>query len=310
MPASVSVVIACYSEDRWDQLSDTIESLANQTTPADEVIVVVDHNDPLRARIAATWPRITTLANAGVRGASGARNTGVRHAGTELVAFLDDDTAAWPCWLEQLIAPFADEDIVGVGGAVEPRWESSEPSWFPPEFHWVVGASYRGMPAGPAMVRNVWSENMAVRRDDFLAAGGFREGFGKVADRSRPEDTDLCLRMAGPAHSGETGWRYVPAALVSHHVPADRATLRFFLGRCYAEGIGKAQLRLLHRHRHALTTERQYLRGVVFRAVLSGLRRPLGEGAVTRLAQAAMVVAGVGAAGCGFAHGNVVRKGA
>jgi hypothetical protein len=105
-------------------------------------------------------------------------------------------------------------------------------------------------------------------------------------------------------------WRYVPSAVVTHHVPADRTTLRFFLGRCYAEGVGKAQLRLLHRDGQTLRTERQYLRVVVSKAVFHGLRRPLGEGAVARLARTTMVVAGVGAAACGFALGSVARNGA
>ncbi len=33
-------------------------------------------------------------------------------------------------------------------------------------------------------------------RDVFLAVGGFRVGFGKLGDRNRPEDTELCLRMS------------------------------------------------------------------------------------------------------------------
>jgi GT2 family glycosyltransferase len=81
-----------------------------------------------------------------------------------------------------------------VVGRVEPIWAASRPHWFPPEFDWVVGASYRGMPQAVTPVRNAWSNNMAIRRTVFLAVGGFRDNFGKTGERSRPEDTDLCLR--------------------------------------------------------------------------------------------------------------------
>ena len=61
---------------------------------------------------------------------------------------------------------------------------------------------------------------MAVRRAVFEKVGGFRVDFGKVGDVSRPEDTDLCIRM-----STETGgrWIFVPEAVVDHDVEAERA---------------------------------------------------------------------------------------
>ena len=35
-------------------------------------------------------------------------------------------------------------------------------------------------------------------------------------------------------------WMYVPEAIIHHEVPAHRASFRFFLARCFAEGYGKA----------------------------------------------------------------------
>ena len=53
-----------------------------------------------------------------------------------------------------------------------------------------------GMPTVTAPIRNVWSASMVVRRETFMAVGGFRTGFGKLGGQNRPEDTELCLRMS------------------------------------------------------------------------------------------------------------------
>src|SRR6185369_4468184 len=182
----------------------------------------------------------------------GTRNTGAWHTTTDLVAFLDGDITAGPRWLAQLVAPFDDPSVVGTGGAIAAAWERSRPRWLPDELLWAVGASYTGMPTTTAPVRNVWSASMAVRRDVFAAVGGFREGFGKIGARNRPEDTDLCLRMS----EGRGGWMYVPEAVVEHAVPPERATFRFLLRRCYAEGRGKVQMARLLEGAASLGAER------------------------------------------------------
>ncbi|MEU7870745.1 glycosyltransferase [Dactylosporangium sp. NPDC049140] len=293
----VSVVIPCYSERRWEQLRAAVASAWAQEPRPERVVVVVDHNPALLARAERELPGTTVVANESERGASGARNTGVRHTTSRFIALLDDDATARPGWLAGLLAPFADPGVVGTGGAIAPAWERGRPGWFPDEFLWVVGASYRGMPTEQAPVRNVWSESMAVRRDAFLAVGGFRVGFGKVGERARPEDTDLCLRM------GEDGgrWVYNPASVIDHSVPAARSTLRFFVARSANEGRGKVELARLNLGRESLGSEQDYARELpraAARALLDGLR---GRGA-HRFGQAFALVAGAGAAGVGAGY--------
>ena len=236
------MVIAAFSSERWDYLREAVASVAAQTRPALETIVVIDHNPDLLARARRELAAVV-IPNAGARGASGARNTGVAHSRGEVVAFLDDDTAATGTWLSRLLAHFADPGVVGVGGRLDPLWATARPRWFPGEFGWTIGVSYTGMPERTARVRNVWASNMAVRRAAFDAAGGFREDFGKVGAVSRPEDTDLCMRVNGGA------WLYDPDSAVAHRVPPQRARFRYFLFRCYHEGHGKAGLAAIERRR-------------------------------------------------------------
>jgi GT2 family glycosyltransferase len=302
----VSIVIACHTEERWDSLTRAIASAERQRPPAAAVIVAVDHNPALSARLRASFASVVVVDNDGSRGASGTRNAGAALVSTPLVAFLDDDASAHPEWLARLVEPFADPDVIGTGGRVDPLWQAGRPPWFPEEFGWLVGVSYTGMPGATAPIRNVWSENMAVRRSAFESVGGFSADFGKVGRTSRPEDTDLCIRTAASTPGGR--WMYVPGARVDHEVPGDRSTLRFFLRRSFWEGRGKIEMSHRHGSGRDLGTERDYLRRTLPAGVLARLaawpRRRRGR----ELAQACSIVAGALAAAAGGAVSLLVGR--
>jgi glucosyl-dolichyl phosphate glucuronosyltransferase len=264
----VSVVVATHSLERWALLERCLAAVVSQDGPPGEVVLVVDHNaDMLRRARSAGWPRVRVIENTLSRGASGARNCGALCARGEILAFLDDDVVPEPQWLAQLLAPFHLPSIVGVAGVAVPHWVMDRPRWFPDEFLWVVGATppadLRSIP-----IRNGWGENMAVRSEAFRAVGGFREGFGKMGSRSRPEDTDFCIRVA---HTTGGHWVRQPSASVRHHVPAERSSLTFFIRRTWAEGAGKAELVSLESEAE-LTEESDYVRRVLLRSVPTELR--------------------------------------
>jgi glycosyltransferase involved in cell wall biosynthesis len=293
---TASVIIAAFSSERWEWLREAVASVAAQTSPALETIVVIDHNPDLLARARRELAAVV-IPNAGARGASGARNTGVAHSRGEVVAFLDDDAVATGNWLARLLAHFTDPGVVGVGGRLDPLWATARPRWFPGEFGWTIGVSYTGMPERTAPVRNVWASNMAVRRAAFDAAGGFREDFGKIGAVSRPEDTDLCMRV------NDGAWLYDPDSAVSHRVPPQRTRFRYFLVRCYNEGRGKAGLAALNGTRTSTSDERGYAARVLPRAVLQGLAEALRGDAAGALRGAA-IIAGLAVAVAGFAVGS------
>jgi glycosyltransferase involved in cell wall biosynthesis len=297
LPA-VSVVIAAFADERWNQLCDAVASIRSQTAPVLETVVVIDHNPALLARARGEFTDCTVIANARARGASGARNTGAASCHGEIVAFLDDDARSSSHWLAALLGHFSRADIVGVGGRIDPLWSVSRPRWFPVEFGWAVGFSYQGMPKQAQPVRNVWAGNMAIRSSVFEAVGGFREDFGKVGDVARPEDTDLCLRAAGDRGI----WLYEPTGTVGHWIPRQRATFRYFTRRCYHEGQGKAALAALDGARESTASERSYTYRILPSGVLRGLRDAAG-GDAWGAARAAAIAVGFATTAAGFAAG-------
>lgn len=304
---SVSVVICCYTEDRTEQVLEAAASVARQSFAAGETIIVCDHNAALEAVLRAALPDCRVVQNRESRGLSGARNSGAAIAAGELVAFLDDDAVASDDWLGHLVAPFADSRVAVVGGVVDPIWGAERPAWFPDEFGWVVGYSHRGVPTQRATVRNPFGGNMAIRVDALHAIGGFRSGIGRVG--ARPvggEETDVCIRLlrARP----ETLVVFEPCARIGHHIPASRTTLRYFVARCYHEGISKAQLAAYSGASRALSEERRYVRHVVPDAVSRGVQAAFRGDVASGLGQAGAVVTGVGLFGVGYVRQSVVGE--
>jgi glucosyl-dolichyl phosphate glucuronosyltransferase len=290
----VSVVMAAHSMDRWALLVSACESVHEQVHTPAEIILSIDHNDDLFDRARRELDGIVVVANEGPTGASGTRNAGVRLATQDYVAFLDDDIKADPHWLDLLLRPFADSTVVGTGGGIDAAWVNGKPRWFPDEFGWVVGGSFKGMPEVTAPIRNVWSENMAVRTQAFRDVGGFREDFGKVLNQSRPEDTDLCIRMSALAPGNQ--WIYVPAARVQHHVPAERSTVSFFMERCYSEGRGKAEMAAFIDAPDTLSRERDYVKAVLLAGLVERARTCLKRHSLAAGLQAVAILAGSAAA--------------
>jgi glucosyl-dolichyl phosphate glucuronosyltransferase len=304
--SQVSVVIACHTQERMNLLLLAIDSVASQSPKPASIVISVDHEPVLFRILTDRFPDLTVVENTFERGASGNRNTGVACTTTPLVAFLDDDARARPGWLSALIKPFDDPKVVCTGGSVAAAWEFRKPRWFPEEFGWVVGASHRGLPISQKAVRNVWSENMAIRQEVFASVGGFRLDFGKVGAISRPEDTDLCIRM-GKALPGAL-LMYVPDAVVDHHVGEERSHFGFFLKRCYSEGRGKVELARNNDGSDDLSDERSYLRKTIPRGFVEYLHRGAVDGNVDELRRAGALAGGLAAAGMGAAVSLVGRR--
>ena len=100
---------------------------------------------------------------------------------------------------------------------------------------------------------------MSLRSRGVVRAGG-----------NVPDDTDLAIRVT--QRDPDAVWLYQPAARVLHTVTPERASLGYFLRRCFEEGVGKANLSRRVGSRDGLQSERSYLIKVLPRGVASGIR--------------------------------------
>ncbi|MFI5571436.1 glycosyltransferase family 2 protein [Streptomyces sp. NPDC051740] len=312
----VSVVICAYTEDRWEDVLAAVASVRAQSRPALEILLVVDHNRDLLDRLGKEYKDppdgavVRVLANAGPRGLSAGRNTGIAASRGGIVAFLDDDAVAERDWLKHFAEAYDDPRVMAVGGRTEPVWASGRrPDWFPEEFDWVVGCAYRGLPRGRVRVRNVLGGNASFRREAFDAAGGFATGIGRDGNK-RPlggEETELCIRLSRARPDAVL--LIDDRAVIHHRVPEVREHFRYFRTRTYAEGLSKALVARSVGAEKGLESERRYTTRVLPAGVVRGLRdallaRPGGAG------RAGAIVAGVLTAAGGYVVGSVrARRG-
>ena len=123
----VSVVVASYNGGRT--LPACLQSLKHLNYPNYEVILVDDGSTDDTAKIAAQFPEVRTIHQKNM-GLSNARNTGIRAATGQIVAFTDSDCRADEDWLYYLVGDLLKTDACAIGGHNFP----------PPEDNWVAGA--------------------------------------------------------------------------------------------------------------------------------------------------------------------------
>jgi glycosyltransferase involved in cell wall biosynthesis len=208
---SVAVIVATVGREA--QLERCLRSLLAQRASDFELIVV--DNRPATGRalrtvsaLAAEDPRVRYLAERQA-GSSIARNRGVRETNAELVAFTDDDVIVDSSWLEWLLAPFTDAEVMATCGMVLPlELETEAQKHFELHGGFSKGIERRsydllsgrdaGLPLYPFLGDAFGSGNsMAFRRAEFVAFRGF----------------DPALGGGSPAPSGEDLYAFTTAIL-------------------------------------------------------------------------------------------------
>lgn len=206
-PHRVSVVIPARNEART--IGRTLEAVFAQEAPGVELeVLVVDDGstDGTAAVASGAGARVVPLAPRDAGGSPGAaRNRGVAAAGGDPVIFLDADCAPAPGWLSALLAAHESGEVV-VGGALE------APPGLPATArcdHYC--GSYYVHPKRPGgYVPNHTPANLSVRRDAFLAGGGFAERL-PLADGHEELPWQGWLARRG------VRIRFEPRAVVYHH---------------------------------------------------------------------------------------------
>ena len=303
----ISVIICAYTEERWTDLVAAVVSIQQQRTPPCEIIVVIDHNLSLLAQARNQLSGIVVIENEESRGLSGARNSGIAVAQGTYIAFLDDDAIAGPDWLTWLSRYCENPQVLGVGGKVEPLWSEKQPAWFPEEFYWVAGCSYRGLPETLAVVRNPYGGCTCYRREVFEVVGGFRHGIGRVGKRPLGgEETELCIRAK--QYWPEKIFIFVPQASIQHRISTYRASWHYFCSRCYAEGLSKAIITGYVGKQATLASERTYAQRTLPQGILRGVTDTFAQHDLNGLKRAGAIVAGLAVTTTGYLIGRTMLQ--
>jgi len=212
-PLAVTVVVP--TAGRAAYLEVTLDSLRRQRTgTAHEILVIDDGATDATPEVAERFGA-RLIRHGERRNLNVGRNTGVREARADLVAFLDDDVFVPPGWLDALVDGAARHpDAEAFGGPIRPRLEGNPPRGCGREKPPITALDLGDEDVEAEMV---WGANFSVRRSAFERIGQFDE----TRDRLHGDEEDWLLRLR--AAGGRI--MYLAGAGLDHRRDADDSTL-------------------------------------------------------------------------------------
>jgi GT2 family glycosyltransferase len=201
----VSVIIPTYNGA--SRICRCLDSLKRQTSRCDlEVIVVNDGSSDNTIDVIQhlyPWVRLINQKNAGP---ATARNRGASAAGGHIIMFTDDDCETAPGWLDAMLQPFNDPEVVGTKGAYRTSQTQLMARFVQAEYE----DKYRIMAQYPN-IDFIDTYSAAFRREKFWEMNGYDTEFPVAC----AEDVELSYRMA----ARDWKMKFVPDAIVYHQHP-------------------------------------------------------------------------------------------
>ena len=205
----ISAIIC--TRDRPEEIARCLASFADQTLTPSEIVVVDNASQDDRTRDVALAAGATYVRE-NRPGLDFARNAGALAASGEILVYTDDDVRLHPRWLERMVRPFEDPQVMGVTGLVLPAELDTEAQLHFEEF-WSFGRGYRSIDF--TSNNRPWEigagASMAFRRTVFDLVGLFDERLD-VGQAGCSGDSEYWHRVL--TH----GWicHYEPTAVVFH----------------------------------------------------------------------------------------------
>lgn len=223
---AVSVIIASYA--RLEDLRRCVADLgAQQGTAPFEVILVLQgyaktEVDDLSGLLSHHVQRLVLSFHEPL-GVFGARNTGLRHASGDVLAFIDDDCRVPATWVSTLASLYTDAQVGGVGGFVNHpgRGKGVRRLFYAlwginPRRYKIDWGGFHSMPQFDPpniTVEADWLSggNMSFRRSAIMQVGSFEAIYGVYGF----DDADISLRVR------RAGWKLlVSSRLTVDHFPS------------------------------------------------------------------------------------------
>jgi glycosyltransferase involved in cell wall biosynthesis len=257
-------------------LEVTLDSLRRQRTETPHELLVVDDGATDSTLEVAERLGVRLIRHGERRSLNAARNTGLREAGADLIAFVDDDVLVPPGWLDALVEGAARHpDADAFGGPIRARFEGHAPRACGREDPPITT-----LDLGPRDVEApmVWGANFAVRRSAVERIGEFDE----TLDRGHGDEEDWLLRLQA------AGGRivYLADAGLDHRRSAGDSSLGSLARAAYHRGRGARSSDLRRGEAPALTSELRVLAGCGWHT----LRRACPQGVIMGAHAAGRVV--------------------
>lgn len=187
----VSVVIPIYNEAQ--SIGDCVLSLRQQGFRPLEIIAVDDGS---------TDSSVNRCKDLGIdvylqehRGPGAARNLGARNARGNILVLIDADMTFLPNYIEKLILPIINNEAIATC-----HWNERVANWDNPWARcqtWFLGLP--DMTRQPSLIPPHEEIYRSVRKDFFLASGGFTEGKGRGDDASIARTTGVNAKIVPDA---------------------------------------------------------------------------------------------------------------
>lgn len=189
---TVSIIVPVYNGG--ESFRRCLTKLAEAVPSPLEVIVVADGDTDGSAQLAEQWgAKVVRLPACG--GPARARNIGAEQAQGDILFFVDADVEIYPQTVEQVALAFQqDPDLAALIGSYDDRPGATNfLSQYRNLLHHYVHQ------AGQKQAFTFWGACGAIRRDIFLTAGGFDEGYRKPCI----EDIELGYRLRNAGYKIE-----------------------------------------------------------------------------------------------------------
>lgn len=208
----ISIIIPIFNSEKT--VRNCIDSLLKQETRKEiEIIAVDDESNDGTKEIVKNFKGKVKLIGQKHKGPAAARNNGARNAKGKILLFTDADCTAKENWIEEMIKPFRDREIVGVQGSYKTRQKELTARFIQTE----IEERYERMKKKKG-IDFIGSYAAAYRKEAFEGFRGFDESFPIASG----EDPELSYRMS------EKGLKMVfnPDAVVYHRHPT--SLLQYF----------------------------------------------------------------------------------
>ena len=265
-PMDPAMTVVVPTRGRAAYLEVTLDSLRRQRTrTAHELLVVDDGATDATPEVAERFGA-RLIRHGERRSLNAARNSGIRAAAADLIAFVDDDVLVPPGWVDALVEGAARHpDAEAFGGPIRARFEGRVPRGCgredPPITTLDLGPS-----DGEAEM--VWGANFAVRRSAVERIGDFDE----TLDRGHGDEEEWLMRLR--AAGGQIV--YLADAGLDHRRSAGDSGLGSLARAAYHRGRGARSSDLRRGDAPALARELRILAGCGWHTV----RRACPQGVV------------------------------